>query len=109
MTQNSRLLRRIARGHLLAFICIGVAGCELLPSDGPSANNVYANASANKKPDPANVMRFALVGVDARITQEAEQFYRPVPPPVPQDFGRAGSFGRVGVGDVLRVTIWEAS
>lgn len=54
-------------------------------------------------------MRFALVSVDARIAREAEQHYLPVLPAVPPIFQRSGDFGRAGVGDVLRVTIWEAS
>jgi polysaccharide export outer membrane protein len=54
-------------------------------------------------------MRFALVNIDARVAREAEQQYRPVTPTVPAAFRQAGGFGRAGVGDVLRVTVWEAS
>ena len=69
---------------------------------------MLAHASVNKKADPTAVMRFALIGVDARIARDAEQFYQPVALTAPAEFQRSGTFGRVGVGDVLRVTIWEA-
>src|SRR5262245_16773364 len=82
-------------------------GCELLPSDGPSTNAMLATSSFNKKVDPKSVMRFAIVGIDARITRDCEQFYQPVASTVPDAFQKSGDFGQVGVGDVLHVTIWE--
>lgn len=96
-------------GRLTVVLTLGtiVAGCDLLPSDGPSANAMLATSSFSKKVDPNAVMRFALVGIDARITRDCEQFYQPVASTVPDAFQRSGSFGQVGVGDVLRVTIWE--
>ena len=67
---------------------------------------MLARAAVNLKANP--VMRFALVGIDSRIARDAEQFYQPAAIVVPAAFQHAGSFGRAGVGDVLRVTIWEA-
>ncbi len=99
----------VGRWMAAAALCTGLASCDLLPSDGPNANNMLAHASENRKADPASVMRFALVTVDARIAQDAEQYYQPVVPTVPVAFQRQGDFGKVGVGDILRVTIWEAS
>jgi polysaccharide export outer membrane protein len=96
--------RAIASG-----LCAVAAGCDLLPSDGPNTNAMLAHATANLKANPnAAVMRFAIVGIDSRITGDAEQFYQPTTSAVPGVFQKSGSFGNAGVGDVLRVTIWEA-
>ena len=84
-----------------------VGACDLLPSDGPNANGVLSQASRRVKADPAAVMRFALVDIDAKIGAAAQQYYQPVFPAVPSVFETAGSFGRAGVGDTLRVSIWE--
>lgn len=100
---------RFRCGLVAAVLCLAVGACDLLPSDGPNANGMLAHASESRKADPAAVMRFALVTVDARIARDAEQFYQPVLPSVPAAFQRSATFGQAGVGDVLRVTIWEAS
>lgn len=96
-------------GRLAVIVGLGaiVAGCDLMPSDGPSTNAMLATSSFNKKVDPKAVMRFAIVGIDARITHDCEQFYQPVASTVPDAFQKSGDFGQVGVGDILRVTIWE--
>jgi len=92
---------------IAAGFCVAAAGCDLLPSDGPNANGMLAHAAVNRKVDPATATRFALVGIDARIARDAEQFYQPKMSTLPAAFRDSGAFGNVGVGDVVRVTLWE--
>lgn len=107
MKRIGRLTWRLMDQRMIVLgVCVAVSGCDLLPSDGPNANGMLAHAAVNLKANP--VMRFALVGIDSRIARDAEQFYQPKEMAVPTAFRQAGSFGRAGVGDVLRVTIWEA-
>jgi polysaccharide export outer membrane protein len=108
---NGDALDRIGRGLLkltvIALPCFALAGCDLLASDGPNANNVLAGASERRKPDPASFERFALVGVDGKIASDVERFYRPLPTSVPSVFRGEQAFGLLGVGDLLRISIWE--
>jgi polysaccharide export outer membrane protein len=87
---------------------LGVAGCDLLPSDGPNANNVLAGAIEKKKADPAAAVQFALVGIDSRIASEVDRFYQSSPITLPAAFRKNPGFGIVGVGDTLHVTIFES-
>jgi polysaccharide export outer membrane protein len=88
-------------------LCITAGSCDLLPSDGPNTNQVLAHSTTNLKANTA-VMRFAIVGVDARVARDAEQFYQPQSVTLPSEFQRAGNFGTVGVGDLLHITVWES-
>lgn len=98
----------VLRRGILACALVVVSGCDLLPTDGPNANNVLAGAAERRKAEAAAMGRFALVGLDSRIASEVEQFYRPSLVSPPAAFQKVKAFGTVGVGDLLRLTLWEA-
>jgi polysaccharide export outer membrane protein len=87
------------RAALLAIVSLGLSGCSVLPSAGPSASEVAGQADHNT--------RFALVEVNDDVLKAIAG--RPVD-------GFASAFGRYGappeqkieVGDVVGVSIWEA-
>lgn len=94
---------------VLSMVLMPAAGCGLIASDGPSANNVLGGAAVRRKPDAASMEQFALLGVDNKIVSSVEQFYRPPVVAVPREFQQDQKFGVLGVGDLLHVTIWEAA
>jgi polysaccharide export outer membrane protein len=103
-----RAVRALLPQILLMSSVFLISGCDLLPGDGPSANNVLAAAAQRHKADPANAPRFALVSVDSKIAAEVDQFYQPQLVVPAASFSHSPAFGRLGIGDLLRVTIWEA-
>src|SRR6185437_7758504 len=108
MYLNRAIRRRLPQIVLIASAFL-ISGCDLLPSDGPSANNILAGAAQRRKADPANAPRFALVSVDSKIASEVDQFYQPQLAAPAASFSHSPAFGRLGIGDLLRVTIWEAN
>lgn len=106
---SDRVIRTLLwRFLVLVLPALGISGCDLLPSDGPSANYVLAGAIEKKKADPAAAVQFALVGIDSKIAAEVDRFYQPSPVSLPPAFRRNSGFGTVGVGDTLHVTIFES-
>jgi polysaccharide export outer membrane protein len=85
---------------LLALLLLG--GCSSVPTIGPSAGDVVSQASAASTP------HYALVDVDAATVETLrgranDSFYA--------HFGdyRSSVEPRIGVGDTITATIWEAS
>ena len=107
---SDRVIRTLLQRLLvLALPALGIASCDLLPSDGPNANYVLAGAIEKKKADPAAAVQFALVAIDSKIAAEVDRFYQSPPITLPAAFRRNPGFGIVGVGDTLHVTIFESA
>src|SRR5215471_10267125 len=90
-----RMTLPLLKGPMVATICCFLAtACDLIPSDGPNANQVVGRMAENVKAKP--VMRVAMVGIDSQVADEALAFHARVAPSVPPAFRNVGNFGRAG-------------
>jgi polysaccharide biosynthesis/export protein len=99
--------RRSAFGLLL---CLAAAGCTALPTSGPNSRNIVEGAAAFLVSDANNIVfNYALLDINRAVLDRVaaigpESFFK--------SFGnrRAQSVPiRVGVGDVLQVSVFESS
>jgi polysaccharide export outer membrane protein len=90
------------RLRFLALICVlALAGCSVIPSQGPSASDIASERSAP-------VQRFELVDLDMNVAKAlvARRADKTI-----ASFGdyRPSTQLRIGIGDEVAVTIWEAA
>src|SRR5271168_5266028 len=79
-----------------------VSGCSAIPADGPSARRVRS-ITPSDHPTP-----YQLIRLDAEVAAAVTRYSRtlsPSPDAAPLPPGRP--LGQIGVGDTLRVTLWE--
>ena len=101
-TITARFLRLIA-GAGLAVLLAGCTGSALLPSEGPSAETILGETPSGKERD------YAIVTVDESTVKALRRFE---PLGLRKVFGRGSPEryrNRIGVGDELHITIWEAA
>jgi polysaccharide export outer membrane protein len=81
---------------------IPLAGCSAIPNAGPSASDVIHQASND------SLQRYEFVDLTSEVTALLEQR---APPSLFAHFGDYRMTGepRIGIGDSISVTIWEAS
>src|SRR5262245_38202177 len=99
--------KRTAFGLLL---CLTAAGCTALPTSGPNSHSIVDGAATSLVSDPGNVVfNYALLDINRAVLDRVAAIG-------PDSFFK--SFGnrrappvaiRVGVGDVLQVSIFESS
>jgi polysaccharide export outer membrane protein len=90
---------------IVVFICLtglGMAGCSSIPTAGPTTSQILDQAATNKQPN------FDLVEVDqhvvaALLARQADSLQVRF-----QSYGRPQN-ARIGVGDSLAVSIWNAA
>ncbi|MCL6707696.1 polysaccharide export protein [Pseudomonas sp. R2.Fl] len=97
-------MKRIA----VVIVCAGLAGCEAVPGAGPLASdiNTQAGKSLSEQQRPSGVV-FDIVDVDSAAARTVSDFSTGM---LKRRFGMGGAATRpvIGVGDRLRITIFEA-
>jgi polysaccharide export outer membrane protein len=96
-----RVFLTIARILLAGAACLAFAGCSGISGSGPSAGDVAAEAGAGATP------RYELVDIDPYVV---ETLRHRGPDSFLSHFGdyRPSVEPRIGIGDTVVVTIWEA-
>lgn len=80
-----------------------VAGCSAIPSAGPTATEIVQNESS-----PAAITGYVVVDIDGRVVSIISKRPRPTLYGMFKDSPKRPDV-RIGVGDSLTVTIWEAA
>ena len=93
--------RSMTRGVLLAAI-LAAAGCASLPTTGPTASQVLSNG------DNSAERRYVIADLDERAIAILARL------PGPSFRARFGDYrpapeSRIGIGDEVRVMVWEAA
>ncbi|MBV1703611.1 MAG: polysaccharide export protein [Hyphomicrobiales bacterium] len=99
-------LRVGALRAVLACAALTLAGCSALPDSGPSTDAVFKDA-AQTAPDGATAQNYEIADVDQTVI---EALSVRSPASLAKRFGdyRPPVDTVIGVGDVVRITIWEA-
>jgi polysaccharide biosynthesis/export protein len=92
----------IARILLAGVACLAFAGCSTISGTGPSAGDVVGDAGTGASP------RYELVDIDPHVV---ETLRHRGPDSFLAHFGdyRPSVEPRIGIGDTVSVTIWEAA
>jgi len=101
---------RMRRDILCALICVVLAGCNSLPTSGPYARDIIDGAATSLVNEPREVVfDYALVDINRTVLDEVVALG-------PGSFFKSFGTGhgpapiiRVGVGDVVQVSIFESS
>ncbi|MDR3461025.1 MAG: polysaccharide biosynthesis/export family protein, partial [Beijerinckiaceae bacterium] len=99
-------MRRLSRMSLVGSVCVyaflALPGCSILPTAGPSTGSVTDQGGGQAPP------RYEFVDLTSEVTAVLEQRE---PPGLFAHFGdyRVTGEPRIGIGDSISVTIWEAS
>jgi len=87
--------------HISIAFALTLAACGELPSEGPVLSEVQAVHAQS------NTAGFLLIDLSAKV---ADHLKNRKPPSMSDKFGKGHPFtsGRIGVGDVIQIQVWEA-
>lgn len=91
----------------LLLLCLVASGCQALPGQGPLASSIISEASSPLPPRIPSATIFDLITVDTDIARIVSA-YQSQPLNRRFGFGTGKGGAVIGVGDQLRVTIFEA-
>ncbi len=97
----------MSRLHAI-LICTVLAGCQAVPGEGPLSSEIVKDAGRSSQDlGRENAVAYDVVDVDARSARLVSNY---VATALNRRFGIGGGVGQVviGVGDLLKVTIFEA-
>lgn len=98
----------LARGLAAASLAVSSAACTITPRDGPIASTVRSSADVTIEPAP-EALSFALVSLSPTSLSVANRTTAGATPAFRALATRSGgSQGRIAVGDVLAITVFEA-
>lgn len=110
MSVNEKYSRRgLLSASLPALGFFTLPGCTFISSDGPSRSEILNNA-ATTVPSAENRSRFVNIELNNSVVTLANAFTQNITPIFPKIVsGNNAVQGRIGVGDTLNITIFEAS
>lgn len=89
-------------GAAICVLVLALGGCAALPSAGPTTSEVIANES-----EPSGIGGYVVVDIDPHVVQVLARRPKPSLYGMFKDGGKAPDV-RIGIGDAVTVTIWEA-
>ena len=98
------------RSAFALLLCLIAAGCTTLPTSGPNSHSIVEGAAASLVTDPNNVVfSYALLDINRAVLDRVaaigpESFFKSL-----GNRRRAPAPIRVGVGDVVQVSVFEST
>jgi polysaccharide biosynthesis/export protein len=108
LDRNITKLSIFSWSPLLIAVCLSVSSCGIVPNNGPIAAEVV-NASANKGKLEVKSPKYIFDVIDVtQSTAELASRFAPLILSKTFGLGRGGVNPVIGVGDTLRITVFEA-
>ena len=103
---ESDILRTTRRAFLLSSLGALASACTVVPYDGPLERDIVREAAFVGKTETD--FTYGLVDLDAASVKVLDDYFKYHPFSATFGFGSSAAGIRIGVGDVLEITIFEA-